>query len=390
MDLSSFTDVLILILFSVLLILIFFGQNWRHWISNRQMNKSVRELSDWRKLGISLFKKKTQHFHSKSLSDSEIDRFIDRMIEFFVIAPSKIDPPVFPKLRFLSEQKNRGIYKLLNKFFPNIPENEISTIISLLNATSEINNIYKEVKHLFIISKKTHSNFTVEQNAIKIIELHSKAAAYRHALDSFQKQNPIGDSVGPMAVMYFMGEINGSKDTENSTVEVKNMKSLKFLKYSGMYNHRSFIVLRAPGPTSSVGNPGIVLKTVIDDLTKQSKKIKLILTIDASMRLHGERTGNIRHGIGIAVGDQDNFPIEKFQIESLALNHNPPILIESIICKQKLSEAISPMNEAIKNSVPEIARLMKQIIRSQTEEGDCVVILGIGNGIGVKNELQSH
>ena len=83
------------------------------------------------------------------------------------------------------------------------------------------------------------------------------------------------------------------------------------------------------------------LKQVFIQCENENKDIKLILSIDSILRLEGENSGTIAQGIGVAIGGGSSEHLDQYQIETLAINHNPPIPTESIVCRESLEESVN-------------------------------------------------
>ena len=379
---AELTDTVILIFLSVLILLLVFGQNWRSWYARRQIRKALRKIKLWKKYGVSIIKKEIAPYLPSSVTEIEAIQFIEKMIEFFVINPTKLDPPIFPKIRFLVSQKNTRYKQLIEEFLPKISETKLNTVMSLIQATSELNEMFKEVQHDLTLGKKIRSAFYVQQTASKITQVMLNAQSYRKALDTFRINKPIGDSIGPMSIKAFVKD--RFEDPQSVYSQYEDVGH-GYISYSLKYKGRECLCLRAKGPASNVGNPGAALNSVFEKLSKQDIDPKLIVTIDAFKKLEGEETGIVNQGIGALTGGEGEIMIDKFQIETIALQHEPQIPIESITCKESLDDAVSPINVEIRNSIPVILRVLKKIVRTQSQKGDKVIIMGIGNALGVKN-----
>ena len=371
-SLDSLTDYLVLIFFILMLMVFFYGQNWQGWYAGRQLTNSLRLLGIWRDYGISIVHQELTTLVSPTLTNSDIKQFIQKMLEFFVISPSPIDPPLYNKIHFLSAEREKRYRNLIENFISIKSKEKIATITSLLQATTEIDILYKKVNHNLLVGKQTKSYWFLLQSAAEITQIMLNAHAYRAALDSFLLKRPIGDSIGPMVVA----------DFTHSYQENANVTSLDhgYCQSIVNYRERECICLRAKGPECVVGNPGDALEKILST----NPDVKIIITIDAMSKLKGEKTGTVAQGLGVAAGggNSEN-SIEKYKIENLAYNHNPIIPVEAIICREALEEAVLPMNEEISESVPKIIRILKEIIRNQTSIHDKVIIIGIGNAIGI-------
>ena len=200
---------------------------------------------------------------------------------------------------------------------------------------------------------------------------------------------PIGDSIGPLSLHQFIQESNQSDSNEKDESSEKLVPSVTNLTetmigQSISFENRECICVRAKGPAALTGNPGEALKQVFIQCENENKDIKLILSINSILRLEGENSGTIAQGIGVAIGGGSSEHLDQYQIETLAINHNPPIPTESIVCRESLEESVNSISELISRAIPKIVRMVKQIIRSQTQPGEVIVILGIGNALGVE------
>jgi len=232
-------------------------------------------------------------------------------------------------------------------------------------------------------SSLTKSYLFLLSSASDLTQMMIKARAYRTALDSFKEKLPIGDSIGPLSVNEFIKEIQ-KNDRVNGLVLNIQKRSHGIFSSEISYENRKCICLRPKGPDAIVGNIGEAVENVIIELQEKHQKPSIIITVDAMTRLEGEKLGTVAQGLGIVIGG-DNM-VDKYQIETLCMKETPSIPFEAVVCRESLEEAVSPMSEPIKLAIPKIIRILKKIIRSQTKPNDIVLILGIGNAIGVPFE----
>jgi hypothetical protein len=107
-------------------------------------------------------------------------------------------------------------------------------------------------------------------------------------------------------------------------------------------------------------------------------KIKMMIMIDAAVKLEGEKTGSIAEGIGAAIG---GIGAEQYRIEQLAAEFKIPIY--AIVIRQSLEEAITVMRKEIADSTERIIEIIYGIIKRRTIEGDCILLIGAGNSAGI-------
>jgi len=85
-------------------------------------------------------------------------------------------------------------------------------------------------------------------------------------------------------------------------------------------------------------------------------------------------------GYGAAIGDPGP---EKYRIESWSSKYKIPLF--AIVIKENYVEALTPLNETLLQAVNKACDIVKKIIVEEVPEGGKVVILGIGNTVGVGN-----
>ena len=115
-----------------------------------------------------------------------------------------------------------------------------------------------------------------------------------------------------------------------------------------------------------------------EDTILVSAKIKAIIMIDAAGKLEGEPVGGIAEGVGAAIG---GVGVEKYKIEQVAKDKDIPIYAVAI--KQDMSHVIAPMVEELYKATDKAVDVVKRIINEKSEEGDTVIVAGIGNTMGV-------
>ncbi len=139
------------------------------------------------------------------------------------------------------------------------------------------------------------------------------------------------------------------------------------------FEDRELFLMKAEGPNATVGRPGDGLEKIIS-----IKKPDLVIMIDASLKLEGEDSASIAKGFGAAIG---GIGTERFKIEEIATKNNIPIL--ALVVKQSIHEAITLMTEDIANSAKTVKDELHQMIRENTTSGQSVLVIGVGNTIGV-------
>ena len=63
------------------------------------------------------------------------------------------------------------------------------------------------------------------------------------------------------------------------------------------------------------------------------------------------------------------------------MEHQIPI--NAVIVKEDIGDAVSPMRKEIADSIDKVIERVKNVILERTKEGDKVIIVGVGNTIGI-------
>jgi hypothetical protein len=138
---------------------------------------------------------------------------------------------------------------------------------------------------------------------------------------------------------------------------------------------RTAFVIKAEGPGGNVGKPGDAIKTIIEE---NEGKIATVIMIDAAMKLEGEAVGEVAEGVGAAIGGPG---VDQFKIEESLLKYRIPI--NAVIIREDIGDAVSPMRKEVFEAADKVIERVKQVILERTKEGDRVVIVGVGNTMGI-------
>jgi hypothetical protein len=190
-----------------------------------------------------------------------------------------------------------------------------------------------------------------------------EANAYFSFINAFKQGKPIGDGVGPLVASKLIADASMREVAEDMIVAEVTLEG------------RRVIVTRAKGPGGTVGKTGDAVAELIND---KDRKVSLIVMVDAGLKLEGEDSGYVVEGVGAAIG---GVGVEKFKIEKLATNYGIPVY--AMIVRQSLKEVLSPMTETLIDSADEVIKRLGRVIRERTKESDTVLVVGVGNTIGI-------
>ncbi|MGF3521514.1 MAG: DUF1512 family protein, partial [Candidatus Bathyarchaeia archaeon] len=289
---------------------------------------------------------------------------VDRYLDYFTIAPQNMDPAgIVYKLDHILDVRDARLKDEVKLMAPACDEVQVNNLENTLEAAMALNYIYKVVRHFYLQGKKTLSLYTIMQLQMILPLVMKEAEAYASALKAFAYGQPIGDSVGPLLAARLMHGYEVQKVPKDCVVAK--------VPFEG----RTALVLKAEGPGGNVGKPGDAVKAVI----KENKgKIAAVIMVDAGLKLEGEAVGEIAEGVGAAIGGPG---VDAFKIEEAVVQYKIPLY--AVIIKEDIGDAVSMMRKEISDAVDKAIERVKMVVLEKTKEGDKVIIVGVGNTIGV-------
>ena len=358
---SDWTTYLSLISYLFFIVLIFYGQRIQMYVMIREVENSLHKLKyikeEGRKNAIDAIKE-----IGKPTTDPSAR--VDRYLEYFTISPQNMDPAgIVYKLDHILDVRDTRLKDEVKLMAPSSDEVQVNNLENTLEAAMALNFIYKVVRHYYIQGKKTLSLYVIMQLQMILPMVMKEAEAYASALKAFAYGQPIGDGAGPLVAAKLMHgyEIRKlPKDCVMATVPIEG---------------RTALIIKAEGPGGNVGKPGDAVEAVIEE---NEGKIANVIMIDAGLKLEGETLGEVAEGIGAAIGGPG---VDQYKIEEKLTKYHIPI--NAVIIKEDIGDAVSPMRKEINDSVDKVIERVKAVILERTKEGDKIIIVGVGNSIGV-------
>jgi len=293
-------------------------------------------------------------------------RWVDEIINSFVIDPVTLDPTgVLQRLEHILDVRRNRLRNMAKQIIPKAPEHVQKNLESALEAAAAIRYLWKITSHIYEVGYRTKNIYYLLQLKLLVPFLRELCLSYFDALKGFVEGIPIGDSVGALVALSFFGE------------EVDVDDELQVVFSSTEVDGRYVLAAKAKGPGSEVGYPGRFLEKLLE---KIGGEVDAIITVDAALRLESEKSGRVDVGYGAAIGDPGP---EKYRIESWSSKYKIPLF--AVVIKENYVEALTPLNETLLQAVNRAYETVRRIIREEVPEGGKVVILGIGNTVGVGN-----
>ncbi len=358
---GEYSWILNLLFYVVFIVFIFYGQRIQMYVMIREVEGSLYKLKyirdEGRKIAIETI---------KELGKPQTDptEKVDRFLEYFTISPQSLDPAgVVWKLEHILDVRDARFKDEVKLMAPVADETQTNNLENTLEAAMALNYIYKVIRHYYLLGKKTLSLYIIMQLQMILPLIMREAEAYASALKAFAYGQPIGDGVGALVAAKLMHGYEKRKVPKDCVVATVPIEG------------RTAFVIKAEGPGGNVGKPGDAAKLVIDE---NEGKIAMIIMIDAALKLEGENVGEVAEGVGAAIGGPG---VDQFKIEETILKYKIPI--NAVIIREDIGDAVSPMRKEIFDASEKAIERIKQLILEKTKEGDKVIIIGVGNTIGL-------
>ena len=354
-------QILSLMSYLFIFVFIFYGQRLQMYIMIREVEGSLFKLKLMRDEG-----RKTAIETIKEIGKPATDpaNRVDRFLEYFTIAPQSMDPAgIVYKLDHILDIRDERMKNEVKLMAPASDEVQVYNLENTLEAAMALNFIYKVVRHFYLQGKKTLSLYTIMQLQMILPLVMKEAEAYASALKAFAYGQPIGDGAGPLVAAKLMHGFQIRKVPKDCVVA------------SVPFEGRTALILKAEGPGGNVGKPGEAVKTLVEE---NKGKIAAVIMIDAGLKLEGEGVGEIAEGIGAAIGGPG---VDQYKIEEAIVAEKIPLY--AVVVKEDIGDAVSMMRKEISDSADKVIERLKSVVQERTKEGDQIIIVGVGNTIGI-------
>jgi len=289
---------------------------------------------------------------------------VDRLLEHVDIEPVSLDPTgIIRRLEHIIDVREFRLKDEVRRMAPHADETQVNNLTNVLEAALALNQIYKIVRHYYLMGKKTLSFYIILQVQMLLPLIMRESEAFISALKAFTMGQPIGDGAGALVaarLMYGKEKRLIAQDTVVSEVDIEG---------------RKVYVIKARGPGGNVGKPGEAIRQILEE---KEGKVALIIIIDAAQKLEGEKPGDVSEGVGVAIGGPG---VDKYKVEEVAAKYKVPL--GAVLIKEGIEDVVSTMRKEIVDGVEEAIERVKRLIRENTKEGDTVIVAGVGNTIGI-------
>jgi len=347
--------------FGFFMVYMFYGQRLQVRIMLREIESSLFRLKLIRDRGRSIAISTIKEIGGPT---ENLTERVDRILEHISIEPVSLDPSgIIKRLEHIMDVRDFRFKNEVKLMVPDADETQVNNLTNMLEAALALNQIYKIVRHFYLMGKKTSSFYIIMQLQMILPQIMKESEAFASALRAFTLGQPIGDGIGALVaarLMHGREEREIARDVVVSEVPIEG---------------RIAYVLKAKGPGGNVGKPGEAVRQILEE---KEGKIERIIVIDAAQKLEGEKPGEVVEGTGVAIGGPG---VEKYKVEEIATKYKVPI--NAILIKEGIRDVVATMRKEIFDSANDVTERIKRIIRENTKEGDQVIIAGIGNTIGI-------
>lgn len=342
-----------------IVLFMFYGQRIQLQITSGEISKNIEKLQKFRDDS----KKELLDYVKKNLQVTGIEKRVDQFLEYFTVMPVDIDPNgIMPKIKHLLRSREDYTRAQVKSLSPDMSALEQSKIQNLLEVVTSLHMLHKIVRHLFLTAKKQKNFPLILPLQMMMPFIMEQAEALKEAVPALEQGQPIGDGIGPMVIGKMM------LGTKKETITFETVCS------ETEFEQRKLILLKAEGPSATVGRPGDAVEILIS-----AKKPNIIIMVDAALKLEGEDSGSVAQGFGAAIG---GIGTDRFQIEEVATKNNIPVY--AIVIKQSIKEAITLMTKEVADKAEEVETQIYQTIRQNTLPGQSILVIGVGNTLGVR------
>jgi len=360
-DNSPFGSLTFLLFYLPFIFFLFYGQKFQMWMVMGEVGRALNKLKIMKEKSR---KEAVDYFTPAVKAGTDPSQKIDQFLDYFTIMPVDIDPNgIVPKIEHMINTRDDRLRQEIRSIVQTEDMTKVTTMENVVEVATALNLIYKVVRHFYLMGKKTSSIYVLIQLQMIMPLILQEADALMSAIDSLKNAQPLGDGIGPM--------VAGRMMLREEKVKIAKDTVMAESEYSG----RSLYVIKAEGPGGTVGQPGKALEHLVESM---SIRPKAVIMIDAALKLEGEKTGEIAEGIGAAIG---GIGVDRFKIEEVASKHGIPLY--AVVIKQSILDAITVMKKEISEAAEKVAAIVNRIIEEKSAIGDKIVIIGVGNTLGI-------
>jgi hypothetical protein len=343
------------------MVLFVYGSRIQIYFSLRKIGGDLRKLERMKEGAKSRLRQEISRY---GMDEPTIKSQVDQLITSVMIEPVSMDPQgiVFKLNHIIRTYENYFKSKVAN-LTPKADRITRQNLSNLVEVGMALDYLYRYVRHLYSSAKKYNDLFAVVTLQMNLPLLMDTADAYYSSVDAFSKGDPIGDGLGPLVASRIISTNPVRLVTEETVYSETSL------------DDRRLIVVRAEGPGGTVGRPG----EAVEKLLEIYPDVSMVVTVDAALKLEGEKSGEVAEGIGAAIGGPG---VDRYLIEESATKRKVPMY--AVVVKMSEKEAITKMKDEIKAASDEVLNRIRRLLADKTKPNSTVLLAGIGNTMGIR------
>jgi len=344
----------------------FFGQR----IQMTQISALLeRNLLSFKAMRNKSFETAVKHIEKVGKGKNVKRKIKEFFLEYVTIIPTNLDPAdIVDKIEHIFDVRDYHWEEKVRVLAPKANVVQRKNIENILQGVYIVNVYYKMARHFFLLAKKTKSYMFMVQAQMLMPILMGEAKTFQKAIDAFIYGCPIGDGIGAYVAARMMEGHKIKKIAKETITAIVPFKG------------RTLHIVKARGPHGTCGKPERAIHEIVADRAGLGKtQITMIIMVDAGLMVEGDRRGEILVGSGAAIGGFGN---ERFRIEETATKYKIPLYCW--IVKESLKDAVTAMRKEIIDSTDLVIDQIRKFIIKETKEGEHILVVGVGNTMGVK------
>ncbi len=345
-----------------IILFVFYGQRIQLMVTSGDIKKSISRLDGYRAESESEL---VGFVRGRAGGGSGADPAprIGQFLDYFTIMPVDMDPAgLVGKVQHVVRSREDHTRRHVRSLCGGMGEDDLSRTQTLLEIASTLRLLHRAVNHMYLTAKKQKNFPLILPLQMMLPFLMEQAKALRDAVPAFKAGQPVGDGIGPMVVGRMMSGVAAKSEAAFQTVWCESS-----------VEGRTVYLMKARGPNSAVGRPGEGVRNLAS-----GRSLDAIITVDAALRMEGEKSATVARGFGAAMG---GIGTERFHIEEVAAERGIPVF--AVVVKQTVGEALGLMTREIAEKADEARSHVLSTILENTEEGQSVLVVGVGNTAGV-------
>ena len=295
-----------------------------------------------------------------------IRKKVSEFMDFFVVSPVSTDPyGILKKIEHVIKISENRIERFVERVTGTTSRDEKKNIKYGLIGAMGVTMIYKVVRHYVEMIKKTNNLQLAMVLQMILPEILKAAKANVKATKAFLEGIPIGDGVGPLVAAKLKSKA-GREIERDVVVSTERI------------GRKRVFVMKAKGKGAEISQTR--MWHAIEKLIKK-ERVRHIISIDASVKLEGEKTGSVAEGVGFVMSPQG---VDRAFVEELATKQR--IELDGVVIKMSDYEASIPMKKEIYDAVPLAVEKVRELV--ELSPHDKILIVGVGNTCGIGNSAK--